>query len=118
MIAKRATTTNFAKEKMRNRLAGVFCLLAATDASANSIEVAALGAGTATCGQYSSLYKADPTGADNTFVGWVTGFLSGLNLAALSRGEQSRNLGDLKSTTRLLHSYCDTHPLQRWDRPL
>ncbi|UGA43108.1 hypothetical protein HU230_0033315 [Bradyrhizobium quebecense] len=74
--------------------------------------VAAVGVGTATCGQYSTLYKANSEETEKHFIGWLDGFLSGLNVYALRKGERSKNLGSLQARKSLLHNYCDEHPLQ------
>jgi hypothetical protein len=61
---------------------------------------------------YIKLYRAAPDETDKHFVGWLNGFHSGLNVAALGKGESTRNLGTANSTEQLLHSHCDAHPLQ------
>lgn len=90
----------------------IFCAALAIPASKAAQNIAAVGVGTATCGEYSDVYKKDPEGVDARFVGWLDGFLSGMNIAAIMKGEQTRNLGERDSRERLLHSYCDSHPLQ------
>ena len=96
---------------MRVAVATLFLALTAST-TAFSDDVAAIGAGTATCGQYMNVYKRNPEETEKHFIGWMDGFFSGLNLAALMMGERSRNIGDKESNKQLLHAYCDKHPLQ------
>jgi hypothetical protein len=75
-------------------------------------DVTAMGAGTGTCGQYTKTYKTSPEATDRIVLGWINGFLSGLNTAALMRKEPPRKLGTYEEHQEYLHKYCDAHPLK------
>lgn len=97
---------------LRSMKAAVCCVLLPVNATTAADSIAAVGAGTATCGQYMSLYKKNPDETDAVFLSWVDGFYSGMNIAALAATKPSRNLGQPGSRKGLLHTYCDQHPLQ------
>jgi len=76
-------------------------ITSATSYADDSVAVAGVGVGI-TCGQYMHIYKSDPAEADRTIVAWMDGFLSGMNVFSLSRGERSKDLGTRDSRSRLL----------------
>ena len=58
---------------MRVAVATLFLALTAST-TAFSDDVAAIGAGTATCGQYMNVYKRNPEETEKHFIGWMDGF--------------------------------------------
>lgn len=105
---------SFATERdmLRSVAVAAFCMVFSIGKSIAADGVSASGVGTATCGQYMSTYKKSPSEADAVFLSWVDGFYSGMNIGALENSKPIRNLGQSDERNRLLHAYCDQHPLQ------
>src|SRR5687767_3949543 len=91
----------------------VMALLLAIQSSKAAESIAVVGVGTAPCGEYARFYKQDPKGADAAILSWVDGFISGLKIADLARGEPTKNVGSKSTAQRaqFIRSYCDSHPV-------
>ncbi len=76
---------------------------------------ASYGIGVHSCAEFAKSYAANPTVTENVYFAWVEGFMSGLNLSAISHKAPYRILepGDEKMRYYMLYirSFCDNHPL-------
>lgn len=77
--------------------------------SAKSGELSTTGMGKTTCAEFARLYTEAPAETDRHFLGWMIGFLSGLNYAATTRGETARIIGSEEKVSELLRTTCATH---------
>lgn len=97
---------------MRMYLSAIAIALSANHLAAAEA-IAVVGPGTITCGEYAKSYRQDPGGTDAIIISWVQGFLSGLKVGALVKGEEAKNLGSksVSQQEQFVHTYCDNHPL-------
>ena len=74
-----------------------------------------MGLGATSCGKFAELYRMDATRADEEFIDWVQGFMSGLNMALLLDKPPglTKNLAakSVKDHQQWMRTYCDQHPL-------
>lgn len=74
------------------------------------------GPGMKSCTQFANDYKANPGIAENLYLAWGEGFMSGLNLSATAANMPSRRLASInvESAKIQIRSYCDSHPLSQY----
>ena len=71
------------------------------------------GLGMRSCAEFAEQYRANPVVAEDAYVAWPEGYMSGLNIesAVLNLPERSLSGLDLESLKATIRSYCDGHPL-------
>jgi len=73
-------------------------------------ELAIAGAGATTCGDYVNLRRTQTVTADNIFIPWLQGFLSGINSSRLLLKQQTIDIPESKTLALMVESYCVTSP--------
>jgi hypothetical protein len=87
------------------------CFAIATNAIACAEEqTEATGAGVVSCSEYGKADRSDPNYADDFFLSWALGYMTGVNT---SNKDASSDLSAMTSDEmmRYLRRYCDAHPL-------
>jgi hypothetical protein len=79
------------------------------------------GLGSATCAEFSQMYRGDPQAAHTTYFSWAQGFMSGWNTAVLvanvTTTYQVKDLGyDIDGQRFAIREYCEKHPLEPFFR--
>ena len=71
--------------------------------------LAAIGVGATPCGSFNKIYAADPKWANDNFMSWAQGFMSGAN-AEHPRGRVILNSVSSEEVWARLSAYCAEHP--------
>lgn len=71
------------------------------------------GLGTNSCAQFAKDYAATTETAENFYFTWAQGFMSALNLNAITENRPYRDVGAIGMTEQksAIRSYCNLHPL-------
>jgi hypothetical protein len=73
------------------------------------------GAGSASCAEFAKMYQGDPEHVEDAFFSWAQGFMSGINLAAVTTQRPTRDLaGVAADQRRALRTYCANNPLRTY----
>ncbi len=71
--------------------------------------LANIGVGATPCGSFNKIYAADPKWANDNFMSWAQGFISGAN-AERGRGRVILNAVSPEEAWARLSNYCAAHP--------
>ena len=84
--------------------------------NANAKDFGEMGLGLAPCAQFAKMYAMNPTRAEDMFLDWAQGFMSGMNMGALIAGKPSKNMASIsvQEQEELIRQYCNKHPLAEY----
>lgn len=96
------------------RVAFVLLILVLAAARAHATDYATMGAGTSSCGQFSSARTAPEAAA---YFNWALGLMSGLNISRLASGWVTKNLASMpvEEQEMAIAKYCNDHPLRSFN---
>jgi hypothetical protein len=98
---------------MKLLLAIAFTVLIATPNAGFAYTVQ--GAGAVSCAEFARMYQGDPVHVEDAFFSWAQGFMSGINLAAVTTQRPTRDLaGVATDQRRALRTYCANNPLRTY----
>jgi hypothetical protein len=67
------------------------------------------GVGATSCGKYAETYRMNPRNADDLYISWAQGYISGVNSGMDAYFDLGSKTSD--EMLRFLRKYCDDHPL-------
>ena len=93
----------------RTFIVSAFLLGAITSTQAD--DMAIMGWGASTCGQFANMYRDQPQFAEANTFRWAQAFMSGLNFERMAHNGVSMNLGSMSTDEqqREIRTYCNDH---------
>lgn len=95
-------------------LAALIVIIALSAPNAGAATDVTDGAGALSCAKYAKFYLMDPQAADNTFLSWARGYMSGADGTRMQEHEPAINLDPasypVAEQTLYIHQYCGLHP--------
>ena len=70
------------------------------------------GVGATSCGKYAEMYRMNPRNADDLYISWAQGYISGVNSGMDAYFDLGSKTSD--EMLRFLRKYCDDHPLKNF----
>ena len=99
--------------KHLNTFTFALAIFAATECHAQgSNETVLIGVGTGSCGQYLQLRAAHSPKFNDSFEGWISGFVSGTNHARFTITRSLKLLPDGPSMLAYVDKFCRENPLK------